>query len=349
MLGVRGFPDRSYSGMKKYYSTLWDVAEADAEFALRLYKKEDWDLFFVYWSTIDAIGHFFWNSYDESDPFYKKDNPFRDVIPATYRLFDKILGKFLDLVGDDVTIILLSDHGHGARPLQCVNVNEILRQIDILNSKSVEQEPHLFIIEKIKKASIRFISRFGLAKIASKLMRNFPGVVQIFTRPATINWKKSSAYTTDMSGIKVYTYGGVVINRDKVSNQEDYETIRSLIISEIKARSVTGDGQPLLKFIARREDVYSGPFVNLFPDIVLEFIYGYGVGKGIDVPLITPVDSYNLVPGSHRGEFGTCIIKGPIPVNGECVDLLDIFPSVLGLYQVELSKERDGRNIFQTE
>ena len=93
--GVRGLPDRNRAGMEKYCSSLWELAEADAEFALQLYKTEDWDLFFAYWSTMDGIGHLFWNSYDETDPYFKKDNPFRDVIPATYRLFDGIWGNSL--------------------------------------------------------------------------------------------------------------------------------------------------------------------------------------------------------------------------------------------------------------
>lgn len=349
LAGIRGLPDRTRTGMQKYYSSLWKQAEADAEFALQLYKSQDWDLFFVYWSTLDAIGHFFWNSYDQTDPFFKKDNPFRDVIPGTYRLFDRILGKFLDVVDDDVTIILLSDHGHGARPVKTVNVNEILRQAGYLKIKSTKREPHLKYFGKIKKAAVRFISLFGLAKMAGKIMRNFPAVVQVFTRPSLIRWDESVAYATDMSGIKSYTYGGVMINRDLVVNQGEYEAVRSGIISAVKESCLTSEHQPLLKFIARREDVYTGPYLDRYPDIVLEFEYGYGVGWAVDVPLITMADSYNLVPGSHRGESGTCIIRSPRSVIREEVNLLDILPTTLDLFQTPLPREYDGESIFHQD
>jgi predicted AlkP superfamily phosphohydrolase/phosphomutase len=348
LTGIRGFPKRTSNGMQGYFEQLSELAKADAEFALKLLKNEEWDLFFVYWSTIDAIGHFFWNYYDKSDPNYKAGHPLEDIIPKTYELYDKIVGDFLEAIENDTTVIILSDHGHGARPFRLVSVNEILRQGGYLNARDLKSNPHLNLFEKVKRVAVRIISRFGLGRVAGQIMRNFPVIVQSFTRPSSINWEITIAYATDMSGIKPYTYGGIIINKSTLNESNlDYEEVRTKIIDLIKLECKLPDGESLIQFIARREEVYSGPFIEKYPDILLEFKYGYGVGWAIDVPLLTDAATYNLVPGSHRGETGTCFIRSPKPIKTDTVDLLDITPTILDLFNIPQELDFSGKNIFE--
>jgi predicted AlkP superfamily phosphohydrolase/phosphomutase len=348
LAGVRGFPRRTSKGMEKYFEHLSELAKADAEFALKIMKNEEWDLFFVYWSTIDAIGHFFWNYYDESDPNYKPGHPLEDIIPKTYELYDKIVGDFLEAIENETTVIILSDHGHGARPFKLVSVNEVLRQGGYLSARDLKSSPHLNLFEKIKRVSIRIISRFGLGRVAGQVMRNFPVIVQSFTRPSSINWTKTIAYATDMSGIKAYTYGGILLNKSAVIEANlNYEETRSKIIELIKRECKLPDGESLIQFIARREELYSGPYIEKYPDIVLEFKYGYGVGWAIDVPLLTDAASYNLVPGSHSGDTGTCFIRTAKHTKTDTVDLLDITPTILDLFNIKQEVIYSGKNILE--
>jgi predicted AlkP superfamily phosphohydrolase/phosphomutase len=122
--------------------------------------------------------------------------------------------------------------------------------------------------------------------------------------------------------------------------------VRDTIIDLLKANCVLPNGLPLIVRIARREDIYSGSFITRYPDIVLEFKYGYGVGWAINTPLITRADSYNLVPGSHRGETGTCFIRNPKRITTDTIDLLDVMPSLLGLLKIKLEQSYSGQNIF---
>ncbi len=345
LLGVRGFPDRSLAAMKEYARKLRDLARADAEFSLSLMRENEWDLFFVYWSTLDATGHFFWNHHDSADPNFRADHPLRNVIFETYKQYDQIVGRFIESVGDDVTIIVMSDHGHGARPFKLVSVNEVLRRGGFLKSRDMKLNPHLGAFEKGKRLAIQTISRFGLGKIAGKVMRHFPGVVQSFTRPSSVDWDRTMAYASDMSGIKSYTYGGIKINRDALDGR-NYEQVRSDIIELMQRVAVLPDGTPLIAFIARREDVYQGQYIDKYPDIVLEFKYGYGVGWAANGPLITEASSYNLVPGSHRGETGTFLIKSSREVASESVDLRDVTPTILDLFGIKHDEEYDGKSIL---
>ncbi|MCA9924946.1 MAG: hypothetical protein KC421_21370, partial [Anaerolineales bacterium] len=189
------------------------------------------------------------------------------------------------------------------------------------------------------------VSRLGLGKLAGRVLRHFPGVVQSFTRPTSINWEDTIAYASDMSGIKSYSYGGIIINRDAL-NGRDYETVRDEIIALLQEQCVLPDGTPLLKFIARREELYEGPFLTNYPDIILEFIYGYGLGWAVHTPLITQADAHNLVPGSHRGDTGTFLMRSVHPVAGDVIDLHDVTPTLLELFDVPHPRQYDGRSVL---
>jgi predicted AlkP superfamily phosphohydrolase/phosphomutase len=148
-----------------------------------------------------------------------------------------------------------------------------------------------------------------------------------------------------MSGVKAYTYGGIMINQEKL-NGRDYEKTRSEIITLMQEKCVLPDGTSLIEFIMPREELYSGPFITNYPDILLEFKYGYGVGWAVNVPLMTQADSHNIQPGSHRGATGTFLMRSSQQVNTNIVDLHDITPSVLELMGVAASYDYDGKSIF---
>jgi predicted AlkP superfamily phosphohydrolase/phosphomutase len=346
LLGTGGFPERGIEGLRAYAKKLFAMTEADAEFALGLMQKLEWDLFFVYLPTIDAAGHFFWNYYDRDDPGFVEGHPLQNTIPDLYKLYDDIVGQYLEAVEDDVTVIIMSDHGHGARPFNLVNVNDILRQAGFLKARDIKRNPHLNLIEKFKRTGIQVVSRYGLAKLAGSILRHVPYVKESLTRPSKINWNETVAYASDMSGIKAYTYGGVIINKEALGHL-DYETVRDEVISLLKRECVLPDGTSLIDFIGKREELYCGQFLTNYPDILLEFKYGYGLGWDVHVPLITRAASHNLVPGSHRGATGTFIMRGRYEADTATIDLRDLVPTILNFMGVCQQNEFEGQNLFQ--
>ena len=72
-----------------------------------------WDCAMVFYEGIDTIGHHFMEYFPPrmahvSDADVRR---FGEVMPATYRLHDRMLGELLDAAGPDTTVLLLSDHG----------------------------------------------------------------------------------------------------------------------------------------------------------------------------------------------------------------------------------------------
>jgi predicted AlkP superfamily phosphohydrolase/phosphomutase len=321
------------------------LAEADAEFGLWLIKNKPYDLFFIYWSTVDALGHFFWSYFDSTEPGYVPDHPFQSVIPNVYQLFDQILGEFLSSVPNDVNVMVLSDHGHGGRPRDLININEILRQSGFLFPAAKHLVPLNSWLESGIGFSVKLVNQWGFGRVAGTTLRYAPKLMRLFTRPSSIDWDRTLAFATDMSGVKAYPYGGIVINRELVK-QENYEAVREDILQAVKAIFSTLLDSSISWSISRREEVYSGPFLELYPDIVLDLDPNYGLGWDIHCPLITKNKTRSLVPGSHRSETGTFLMRTVRETCVNTIDLSDVAPSILDILEISADQPFDGQSIF---
>jgi tetratricopeptide (TPR) repeat protein len=78
-----------------------------------LARDPSWDCTMVFDDLIDVVGHHFMQYYPPRMPhvFQREFQLFRHVVAGAYRLQDRQLGAILDAAGDQVTVILLSDHG----------------------------------------------------------------------------------------------------------------------------------------------------------------------------------------------------------------------------------------------
>ena len=68
---------------------------------------------FFYFSSVDQGSHMLWRYADPEHPAYdpETDPPFADVIPEIYEQMDAVVGYTLEHMGDDTTLVVMSDHG----------------------------------------------------------------------------------------------------------------------------------------------------------------------------------------------------------------------------------------------
>jgi predicted AlkP superfamily phosphohydrolase/phosphomutase len=67
-----------------------------------------------YLNQIDAFGHLFWRYYEpELFPGVSPEHvrKYGDVVPYSYEIADRALGRLLELTNDDTLVVVLSDHG----------------------------------------------------------------------------------------------------------------------------------------------------------------------------------------------------------------------------------------------
>jgi predicted AlkP superfamily phosphohydrolase/phosphomutase/tetratricopeptide (TPR) repeat protein len=81
--------------------------------ATYILENEDWDFAGVYYDAIDHFNHGFMRFHPPYRHGMNKQefDYFKEVVTSGYRFHDMMLGRMLNLAGDDTTVMLLSDHG----------------------------------------------------------------------------------------------------------------------------------------------------------------------------------------------------------------------------------------------
>ncbi len=105
-----------------------------------LVTTEDWDFAMMVEMGPDRLHHAFWRYFDPAHRLYEAGNPFEDVIHQYYLSVDREIGRTLDVLPADTSVIVISDHGakrmHGA-----VCINEFLIREGYLTLKSYPTKP----------------------------------------------------------------------------------------------------------------------------------------------------------------------------------------------------------------
>jgi len=81
--------------------------------ATHLLEHEPWDFAAVYYDAIDHFGHGFMKYHPPRQDFVPETDfeIYHHVVTAAYVYHDMMLGRLIELAGDDTTVILMSDHG----------------------------------------------------------------------------------------------------------------------------------------------------------------------------------------------------------------------------------------------
>ena len=79
--------------------------------------RGDFDLQVSYYRVVDHCSHATWRYFDDSE-FEEAADPsdvklLGNIIPEAYRYIDDLVGEYLDRVGEDTNILIVSDHGFG--------------------------------------------------------------------------------------------------------------------------------------------------------------------------------------------------------------------------------------------
>ena len=76
-----------------------------------LVKSRPWDFAMAVDMGPDRLHHGFWKYFDPAHHKHEPGHPLATAIPDYYRLADAEIGELLKQVGDDTTVLVMSDHG----------------------------------------------------------------------------------------------------------------------------------------------------------------------------------------------------------------------------------------------
>lgn len=103
---------------------------------LRLMQERPWDLFWVVFTATDRIQHYYWKFMDENHPRYEPEAPelLKSAIFNLWTEVDAGIGQILDVMPEDATVIIMSDHGFGP-------IYKEIRLHNLVRGRDLEGDP----------------------------------------------------------------------------------------------------------------------------------------------------------------------------------------------------------------
>jgi predicted AlkP superfamily phosphohydrolase/phosphomutase len=332
--GMVDFPGRKELGA--FLARTEEVTRDQARFGLELLALEEWDLFFLCFLTLDRIMHFLWRYTDPEDPTYPGPNPFQDSIKDSFRLFDAIVGDFLERLSPGQTLLIVSDHGHEMRPPRVLYLNELLRQRGMLVSRKggVPGLNSVALIEKAKNAFLHVMQRLDLEDQVYRIASLIPKEKrkQLKTSSYAVDREASTAWVSEVGGGT--SFGGIEINRPLLERGGgDYEAVRQDLLAMVA--SATGDdGRRVAEWVKRREDAFTGGNIGKYPDVVFELRPDYGVDRTLFCGTTGITSTHKKVSGGHS-KYGTLMLYNaptlPATDRPHISSVFDLIRQTLGL------------------
>lgn len=287
--------------------------------------NEECDVLFSYFSTTDGIQHDFWRHCDPYHPHYPGANEFDSTIKEMYVFMDGVLGAIISMC-PDVPLLVMSDHGHGSRPVKTVRINELLREGGYLSprSKNVTDGAKRGAKKAFKQFAIGVVKKMGLPAPLMRLAKRFPLWKSLFASSGDFDWDKTRAYLSDLSALKNYSYGGVRIN-DAV---EDKDALADELVSYL--RNVRKpDGLPLFEWIVRTNTFYHGEYLTKYPEIIFQMDEAYGGEWELGDEVFGEAGFMHMFsPGGHRWRTAV-LLASNINLEPRRYEMTEICPLIL--------------------
>ncbi len=159
-----------------------------------------------------------------------------------------------------------------------------------------------------------------------------------------VDWTNTRAFA-------VGSHSGIYVNlkgREPLGavDPRSYESFCAQLISEL--RSVVEEGEPLFEYVLHRTEAYSGPYVEMAPDVVIAGrSYKVQVSDGFvhEVGARAEVfDELMLTDSGHHPD-GIVLAFGPkvSPGSAGAASIMDVAPTAMYLAGVPLPPDLDGR------
>lgn len=289
---------------------IYRMTDKQHEVARHFLAQEPWDFFMQVAMGPDRLGHGFWKYCDRDHPKYEAGNCFESAMLDYYRHIDGQLGELMALAGDDVTIMVVSDHG-GKAMRGSLNLNQWLMDEGYL----------------VLKKPLSGVTRFD---------------------EELVDWSKTKAW--GWGGYYGRIFMNVAGREPQgLIPQADYERERDELVSRLQAIP-DDQGRPMATKALRPQELYPcGDLVDA-PDLFVYFDdLHWRAGQDIGHPSIWSFDTEIGPDDSVHDTYGM-FLMGPAPGReGKRLDnlnILDVGPTALELMGVPIPPQMEGKAII---
>jgi predicted AlkP superfamily phosphohydrolase/phosphomutase len=273
-------------------------------------------LFYCLFATPDRIQHMFWRFGEPDHPANRGEPPppeMARVIQEVYQRCDDILGEVREYVDGRTLLMVLSDHGFS----------------------SFQREVHLN----------RWLHREGYLSLE-------PGVEpgeETGDLLGSVDWGRTSAYALGLGGLYVNLEGR---EGEGWVGESEAPALKQEIASRLRDLRDPERGCAAVRRVVAREDLYSGPYMDGAPDLLVGYEPEYRVASetamgGVGAEVVT--DNLRPWSGDHVVDPGAVpgVLFMNTPFRGEDAGLADLAPTILAaLGAPSEDPELEGRSLL---
>ncbi len=333
VMGPRAFVDR-----------LIDTIQRRAAAASYLMAHYPWDFFMVHFQSTDVVQHTLYPYLDARHPL-AKDTSARDreYILRFYRVLDGLLGKILEAANSGTLCLAMSDHGFGLLTKR-IYLNRLLAKEGLLALRAGERGLRAMAAVEavVRKLDVLKLRRLMAARGAGdQLTRKARGLSQV-------SWARTRAFA-----LPGFVYGRLYVNRkgreaQGIVDDAAYDSVREEISQRLLAATDPEDGRPLFQKVLRREEVYSGPCLEVMPDLIAVPTEGYMITEAFRGDNLVD-QAPSMLTGSHRRN-GLLVLAGQGIRAGQHItgaSIADLAPTILYALGVPIPRHMDGAILSQ--
>lgn len=308
---------------QQFMDDLYRAFDDRAQVILDRITARQWDVLIGVIESTDRVQHMMWRLMDPKHPMYDAAlaQQHGDAIERVYRRADTFIAEVLEHLEPDTRLMIVSDHGfHSWR--KAVNLNTWL-----------VQEGYMVIQ--------------GQQPGEKKLEDLFGGSGEFWEN---VDWSRTRAYAMGLGQIYFNLQGregkGIVSPGTEAAQ----------LAGELSARLLTlvdpEDGARIIRSVYKRDDVYSGEYIGNAPELQVGMEDGYRVSwqttlGGSPQGIVYP--NMKKWSGDHGGyDFATTagVLITNHPVNTATPGIMDIAPTVLQFFGVQVPASIDGKPLW---
>jgi predicted AlkP superfamily phosphohydrolase/phosphomutase len=332
----RSYPTSFRAPLDRHLEDLCKLEESRFALARRLVLTEDWEHFFLLFSSTDWLGH------AATGRFLAGDPEARSAFLRLYGQLDAYVGWVRENASDAL-LVVMSDHGQ-CEETHILHVNGVLNELGLV--RRVRERP-AEVVAALGDDDVRGTLRLpaalsklpsnrparAAARLTKKTLRKAMGI-ELVTPKRGLDADRvlSRAYTPTIASYAVYT-------RD--CTETEVRDIREALLD-----TTLDDGRPALDGVWTHSELFG---IEPHPPAPT-FVFAPTVGVRPSVHVRSPVTERATVRGrgAHQRD-GILLVAGAGVQGGELgrVSLYDICPTLLWFMDAAIPADLDGRILFE--
>lgn len=270
-------------------------------------------LLFFYFSSPDQNEHMMWRNWDPTHPLYKPEAS-NEVKNAVTFFYERMDENLRRAMEkvDSSTLIMVMSD-HGFAPF--------LREFH-LGTWLIEQG-YMTVTDKEKYHSSKFFNY--------------------------VDWEKTKAYALGINGLYLNLKGR---EKQGILSTSEAEGIRRELIQKLESVKDPSNGKPVVMKAYDSRDIYSGPYTDLAPDILVGYHGGYRIS---DQCVLGQFPNGIFSDRTDKWAADHCmdprVVPGTLLTNWRCTGrspgLWDMAPSIINAFGLSIPKEMTGAAMLE--